>query len=197
VTRLRHVHAVTPPTFHLPALFFTTSTLSLPETKEAALALRSVSFHPVSGSHGSCWASTDCSACCGGLVTARASAAVIRDCARLGGLGASAHLGGSQAGDDGRGDAYAHASMLRRPGGIGVSGRVAKPERPGNAGASRLAGRGGVGAAGRSGWSHARPHAPHENAGQVTMLPWVSGCTQTTSSAGTRTIIGEYLCYGE
>ena len=59
-----------------------------------------------------------------GLVTARASAAVIRDCARLGGLGASAHVGDSQAGDDCRGDPYAHVSMLRRPGGIGVSGRL-------------------------------------------------------------------------
>ena len=52
VPRLRHLHAVTPPTFHLPALFFTTSTLSLPETKLAAAALRSVSFHPVADSHG-------------------------------------------------------------------------------------------------------------------------------------------------
>ncbi len=52
VARLRYLHAVTPPTFHLSALFFTTSMLSLPETKLAASALRSVSFHPVADSHG-------------------------------------------------------------------------------------------------------------------------------------------------
>ncbi len=60
-----HVHVVTPPTFHLPALFFTTSTLSFPDTNLAPVALRPVSFHPVADSPGWCWASTDCSACCG------------------------------------------------------------------------------------------------------------------------------------
>src|SRR6185312_3023332 len=73
------------------------------------------------------------------LVTARASA-VIRDSARLGGLRASAQADGSQAGEDHRVGAYAHASMLRRPGPDPGLRPVAKPERPGNSLTGDLAG---------------------------------------------------------
>ena len=74
------------------------------------------------------------------LVTARASAAIILDSARLSGLRASAQADGSQAGKDHRVDAYAHASMLRRPRPDPGLRPVAKPERPGNSLSGDLAG---------------------------------------------------------
>jgi len=74
------------------------------------------------------------------LVTARASAAIIGDCARLSGLPAAAHADGSQAGGGDRGDGCAHAPILRRSGPDPGLWPVAEPERPGNSGAWRQAG---------------------------------------------------------